>query len=968
MDFRICGRVRVKLGDEWPWDWESKKVRDMLGVLLTRPGRTIPADLLLDWLWGREECPTRQTLQGYASKLRRVLESLAEPATVRFVNSGYRIDADAMRVDYHQAKDLLGRGQRATRAGDHERACAMFDEAGELVREPPLVELETERAEAFRRHTDQNVFLPCQYALMDSQLALNSPELVLTALDELQPEHEHNVVLAKKRIDALRAASRQDEATEHYTRTHRLLRRHGLDDAADELRAHAELARARIPSQRPPVEDTPAYRPVPRQLPHDPGPLAGRDGQLAALDTRTEHGRAAGVVILTGTAGVGKTALVVHWARRVRDQFSGGYFYIDMQGFSREPRLEHGQLIRILLHQFGAPADLLGDEQAQFARLATLLGDHRMLLLLDNVSDSRQVIPLLDAVPDSLIVMTSRRRRSNLAIRCGATEITVPPLEGDATREWLNSAIGARRIYEPEKLAELSQLCAGIPLAFNLIAQHAAARPEVSLGEITRLLREEHRVLAVGASRNDSGISIRASFMLSYQALSGEAQRMFRMFGMHPLSTLAFGSAIALTGSTRDSVFDSVDELVHLNLADQTTGRVRMHDLLHEFALERAEQEESRPDQDRAVTRMLDWYLHSANHAERRLFPYRPGVPMIPCNPGVSPADFPDDQGALCWYGGEHDALIAAVHSAHNRGYHEHAWRLANTINEPFKRNGHYHDALSCLDLALKSAQVSDSMEGQSGSLNNLGYICLMTRDYTAADHYFSSSYALCRETGNAQGTAVGLHNLGSQRFYIDDLDGAERFFLDSLACAREHDLDYAIPATLRRLGRLRSVQGDRSQANVLFHEALELNRKLGNTQGIGEVFGDISRLCLDRGDLYAAMDFGHRALAYHQWGQDRAGLAATCCTLAAAQQGRAEHRQAVEYARESVRVCWSTGDIEAEAEALEVLATSLAAVGHDDAAIEGLTQAYWNYRSVGNTEWIPIRDRLVRLGADPAE
>jgi tetratricopeptide (TPR) repeat protein len=965
VDFKIFGRVGVRLDGSWPTDWQATKVRGMLGVLLTRPGKTIPVTLMIEWLWGQDGDPTRhpKTLHGYVTRLRRVLENLDEPARVEHVNAGYRLDIDRMRVDYHRAHALLADAQYAARHGDHERVCELLPEAQALSEEPPLVDLDTDLAESFQRTALTTLVLPTHYTLMTSQLALGYPERVLAALDDLQPQHELNVTFAKKRIDALRAADRDYEATDYCLHTRRVLQEHDRLEEADELLAHFHRHRPPIPAPRDPLEDTPGHREVPRRLPHDPCDFTGRDDLLAKLDAHTNHGQAAGIVVLTGTAGIGKTALAVHWARRIRDRFRDGYFYLDLHGFSRHPKLDSTDLARALLQAFNISADVLGDAEARWARLSGLLGDRHMLFVLDNAAEASQITPLLDIAPDAVVLVTSRQHLDHLAIRRGALEIHVRTLDRRTGARWLRETIGTRCEREPDAFTELVKLCSGIPLALRMVGHYADERPEVSLDEIARFLREEHRILSIGESTEDSDSSIRASFALSYRALPETARRIFRLLGLHTVPEIAQGAVAALAGSS-PGVPDDLDVLVHSHLIQQTTGHYQLHDLLHEFAAERLQTDEEPEHRDQALTRLLDWYLHTSNNAERRLFPYRPGVPMLPAEGQVSPEEFTDDQDALRWFLRERQALLAAVHTAFIHGYCQHTWRLATAINEPLKRHGYYQDALACLEFGLRSTRALGDREGESISLNNLGYICISMRNFTAAYDYFSSAYQMCREIDHVHGAAVALHNMACQRVRINDLDAAESLFTEALKLQRSHRLDHARAGTLRRFGQLRRRQGDHSQAHVLYYEALAVHEKIGNLHGTGEVLSDLSQLHLDRGEHQAAIDFGHRALTCHQRSHDLVALAETCCVLAEAHVHKELHGQAIEYARESIRICWQTADHHTEARALSLLATTLSSTGHRTAAIEGWTRARNLYRSLGHEAWITIQHRLMELGA----
>ncbi|TDD37185.1 AfsR/SARP family transcriptional regulator [Saccharopolyspora elongata] len=955
MDFKICGRVQLRSDGAWHAEWlNSKKARGMLGVLLTRPRTVFPVGILREWLWGPDAGSIQQikpTLQSHVSKIRTSLENLGIDARLEHVNSGYRLDAAPDQVDLHRAKQLLTDAHAAIQKSEYEQACENLTAALTMVREPPLLELETGPAAEFRQRTERNIVLPSHYALLKSRLRIGQPELVLATLDDLQPEHELNTTLAKRRLDAFWATGRFDEATEYHLRVRRRLRDGDLFEEADDLLAYFNQNRPSIPTPRRPLEEAPDYRVKPRRFPTGHDHLTGREALLSELDSVTDHGRRTALVVLTGTAGIGKTALAVHWARSVRKHFPDGHICLDLRGFSDYPRLECGDVVRRLLQLFHSSADRLAEETAQLERLADIIGDRRLLLIFDNVESAEQITPLLDTSPDSLIVVTSRHHLTEFSLHHGATEINVPTVSPDATRQWMRAAIGPRCHQEPAAVNALVEMCAGIPFVFRLVSQYAKERPGSSLREIARILRDEHWLLDVGESADRAAGTIRASFGLSYRALPTEPRRAFRLIGLHPVPIMSLGAAVALVGGPLDAARKDLDTLVHANLVEQTTGHFALHDLLHEFAAEQAQTDESTITQDAALVRILDWYLYTAKNAEKAMFPYSPGVPDLEHECQIQAEEFVDDQAAFNWYVEEQAAMIAAVHLAYRRGQHAHSWRLANHLKEPLKRMGAYHSALDCLKLGLSSAEATEDRQGISGTLNNLGYICMSMNKFKDAHAYFTSAYELFREIEHAEGTAIALHNLAYQRFRTNDLDAAWQLFNEALNFEHEHGLDQARAGTLRHLGLLWKARGDLVRANVTLHRALELFESLeqaGAPQS-GRVLSDISQLYLDRGDTRAAIDYGERALALHSRSHDLASFGETCLALTTAYSRQGHQRAAVECARESIRICWRTGDADTEARALELLSRELEASGQSEAASEGRARAAELRRDTGN-------------------
>jgi hypothetical protein len=168
---------------------------------------------------------------------------------------------------------------------------------------------------------------------------------------------------------------------------------------------------------------------VPAQLPPAVTAFDGRSAELASLDTilprATQNGLADGaavVAVIAGTAGVGKTALAVHWAHRVSARFPDGQLYVNLRGFDRfGPAVDPGQAIRGFLDAFAVlPERIPASLDDQVALYRSLLAGKRVLVVLDNVRDAEQVRPLLPGSPGCLAIVTSRNHLTGLIATQGA--------------------------------------------------------------------------------------------------------------------------------------------------------------------------------------------------------------------------------------------------------------------------------------------------------------------------------------------------------------------------------------------------------------------------------------------------------------------------------------------------------------------------------------------------------------------
>jgi transcriptional regulator with XRE-family HTH domain len=333
-------------------------------------------------------------------------------------------------------------------------------------------------------------------------------------------------------------------------------------------------------------------RPVPAQLPADVAGFTGRTGYLGQLDALLGIAvRPPATVVIAGTAGVGKTALAVHWAHQVRHRFPDGQLYVNLRGFDHTATpTDPGAVVRRFLDALYVPAHLVpADPDAQAALYRTLLADRRMLVLLDNARDSEQVRPLLPGASGCLVLITSRSELTGLIAAEGARALPVDLLTSDEAHELFARRVGADRfVAEPRAFAEIVAHCARLPLALAIAAARATAHPHLPLAALAADLCDSHDRLDA-LTTDDTGTGIRAVFSWSYRTLSLDAARLFRLLGLHPGPEVTARSAASLTRSPPAQVRPLLAELARAHLlTEHAPGRYAFHDLLGDYATEQA--------------------------------------------------------------------------------------------------------------------------------------------------------------------------------------------------------------------------------------------------------------------------------------------------------------------------------------------------------------------------------------------
>jgi DNA-binding SARP family transcriptional activator len=402
----------------------------LLAALAVDADRVVPVDVLTDRIWGEDPPPrVRRTLHSYLARLRRVVEQVpgadGRPARVLLRAGGYQLAVDPAEVDTHRAARLVTAAHGEPDAG---RRLALLRSATALWRGEPLGGLAGEWAERTRqglRQRQVEVTLLWAAAEVDA----GAPAAVLPALDELAAAHPLVEAIAVRQLQALFAAGRTAEALACYAAIHRRL--------ADELGATPGPAlraahQAVLRNERPAGAGTGRRLdpwPVPRQLPADVPAFAGRAEQLSRLDALLAPDPAATVITVSGTAGVGKTALAVHWAHRVGDRFPGGQLYVNLRGFDPAvAAVRPGSALAGFLAALGVPADRVpADLDARAALYRSMLAGRRMLVVLDNARDAEQVRPLLPGSASTVTVVTSRDQLTGL-VAAGARPIALPVL------------------------------------------------------------------------------------------------------------------------------------------------------------------------------------------------------------------------------------------------------------------------------------------------------------------------------------------------------------------------------------------------------------------------------------------------------------------------------------------------------------------------------------------------------------
>jgi tetratricopeptide (TPR) repeat protein len=626
--------------------------------------------------------------------------------------------------------------------------------------------------------------------------------------------------------------------------------------------------------------------PPPRQLPPAARQFVGRAEELKdlseLLDQVTNAGSTAVISAIGGTAGVGKTALAVHWAHKVAEHFPDGQLYANLRGFDQSgPPVRPEDAVRGFLDALGIPPERIPvGLDARTALFRSLLAGRRVLVLLDNVRDAGQVRPLLPATPGCLTLVTSRNELTSLAATHSAQLLSLDVLTGVEATELLERRLGRQRVAgERSAVSQLTRLCARLPLALTIIAARAAVRRNLPLTSLVAELRNTHGVLdalspdaltpdmpgstpaspdaltpaAPGSApaspgapsldtpagkdapagkdmptSKDTPTSVRAVLSWSYRQLGDQAARMFRLLGAHPGPDISVPAAASLAGLPASQASRLLGELTAASLlAEHVPGRFAFHDLLRAYAAEQALGDPT--ELHAARLRALDHYLQAGFAAAFLLEPHRARIALSPPQPGVQTEPLAGHQEALAWFGAELQVLLAAVSMAADHGYDVHAWQLAWTIADFLDWRGHWHDWAATQQIALDSCVRLGDLVGQGHARRSLARACSQQGRYDDTRLHLAEALNLYRETGDVLGRARCHIDMATVLERQSSYDAAIEHSEHALGLFRTVNYAPGQAIALNAIGWCHAMAGHHTLALDYCQQAVDLQRELGD-------------------------------------------------------------------------------------------------------------------------------------------
>jgi DNA-binding SARP family transcriptional activator/tetratricopeptide (TPR) repeat protein len=919
----------------------AARQRVLLAALLTQAGKTISADALAELVWdGAPPNGAAVTLRSHVMRLRGVLGPTAGSRLVTH-HPGYLIEAAEQELDLLRFTSLCREGGAALRAGAWHQASDMLGEALRLWRGEPLGDVKSEALTAREVPRLTEMRLQALEARIDADLHLGRHAEVIAELKQLTAAYRLRERLHALLMLALYRDDRQADALAVYQRARATLIEELGAEPGSRLRELHQQVLAADPALKLPEPSRlgviEILNAVPLELPATTVNFTGRTKELAALSALVDHygGQAPGAIVVSaigGAAGVGKTALAVHWAHQAAGRFPDGQLYVDLRGYDPAQPMSAADALAGFLRALGVPGkDVPPEEDERAARYRSLLAGRRMLVLLDNAGSAEQVRPLLPGTPGCVVIVTSRDSLAGLVARHGAIHLDLDLLpEADAV-SLLQALIGERADAQPDAVRALAGHCCRLPLALRVAAELAAARPADPLAHMASELADQQQRLELLDAGGDPRTAVRAVFSWSYRHLDAAAAQAFRLAGLHPGRDFDGYALAALAGTGLEHARRMLAILVRAHLLRQAgPGRYGMHDLLRAYARELAAND-GEDARHAALTRLLEHYLHTAATAIDAVLPAearrRPHVPRSasPAPPVAEPAV------ARTWLDAEQANLVAVAEHAAANGWPGHATRLSATLGRYLENGGHFAQAHAIHTHARAAARRAGDHAAEADALNSLGLVAWWRGQYEQAAGLLRQALALHRETGDQNGQAYVLANLGIVVGQQCQYQQAAGYLRQALALHRETGDRTGEARALSNLGMVEQEQGRYARAASLYQESLILSRENGdkNSEAYGLVnLGEVEKLL---GHCDQATAHFRRGLNLFREVGNRSAQSGPLARMGEVEMRQGHHEVAVDYYRQSLVLSRELGDPANEAAARNGLGDAFLAAGRPE-------------------------------------
>src|SRR6266851_3349590 len=614
MEFRVLGPIEL---------WSAKQQRDLgptrargvLAILLLTPRTIVPTEALIDRLWDTRPPPkARESLSVYIARLRASLrQAVGDSVLLSGRARGYVLDVDPEAVDLHQFRRLRRQADALIASSDYDQAAVLLREADSLWRGQALAGIRGDWVARMRDSLEEERRAAI-LKRVECELELGRHADLVGELRHLLAQYPLDETFIAHQMAALYGSGRPGDALSLYRDTRsRLIDEQGTEPGRMLYELHQRILRG-DPQLAVRLTDPRLGRASrPDTLPPETVEFVGRSEELGLL-TR-EDDDPPRISVIEGMPGVGKTALAVHAARIVSGQYPDGMLYLNLHTHDPgRPALDPAEALHRLLLMLNLPAAQIPDAIGERAALwRAQLSRRRAVVILDDAAGHDQIRPLLPVAGRCLILITTRRSLPDLE---GARVLTLDVLSVDDAIMLFQGIAGKGSAHDEGEVATAVRLCGRLPLAIQLTAGRLAQDCPPRLADLVEELSQSP----------------------------------------------------ARLGGTRAEAEKALAALLdqHL-LARAPAGQFRFHDLIRGYAAARAGREDPEPEQRQAVGRLLDYYLHTADQADRVIQPFRRRMPVSVTHPPAASPALGTQEDAAAWLESEWRNILQAAQHAGRR-------------------------------------------------------------------------------------------------------------------------------------------------------------------------------------------------------------------------------------------------------------------------------------------------------------
>jgi DNA-binding SARP family transcriptional activator/tetratricopeptide (TPR) repeat protein len=956
MEFRALGPIELWSAGRRQ-DLGRARARSILAMLLLTPRAIVPAETLIDRLWDTRPPPkARDSLSVYVARLRASLRH-AVGDRVQLVGraQGYMLEIDPEAVDVHQFRRLSRQADALAASGDYEQAAGLLREADKLWRGQALAGIRGDWVARMRDALEEER----RAAILERvgcELELGRHADLVGELRHLLVQYPLDETLVAHQMTALCRSGRPADALSLYRDTRsRVVEEQGTEPGPMLSELHQ-----RILGRDPGLAVTPSgrrsARPArPDTLPPATAEFVGRAEELGLLTG--DHGSIPGIAVIEGMPGVGKTALAVRAARLVSDHYPDGTLYLNLDSHDPgSPSLDPAEALHRLLQMLSVPAaqipETIGERTALWRGH---LSRRRAVVILDDAAGHDQISPLLPVTSRCLILITTRRSLPDFG---GARSLTLDVLSVDEAITLFRRIIGDSRAVAADQIAAAVELCGRLPLAIQLAAGRIAQDGPPSLSDlIDELSQSPARLGANGAASPE----VIAAFDLSYRALEPDHQRFFRRLGVSPCACFSLPAAAALGGCTLAEAEKAIVALLDYHLLARAPGdQFRFHDLIRGYAVTRFTRDDPEAEQRQAVSRLLDYYLHTANRADRVLHPFRRRAPVpVTQLPAGSPA-LGTNEDAADWLESEWRNILQVARYAGRHEWKEKCADLIHLLAGFMEIAAYWDEATAAHALALQASRdIADPARIAQASLA-LSAVRQQTGRHEAAIPLAEEAAAIYRSLADRRGEAESVDQIGLAHQRTARSREALAYFEEARILYRAAADRRGVADTLSHSGIACWHLGRYPEANDHMRDALSLYRDAGDRRGEAKVLNNLGRVHLYNGLHRDALDAYQESLQIFREIGGAQNEAILHQNIGSVHRYKGSYEEALAACRQALRIYRDIGDLPDEAEVLNDIGAIYQSAACYDEALAHHQRARLIAEDIGNLSQQLIALRMI--------